>query len=76
MAEDDVAMDQLRNNTKEQAMLGQFPISINNAVIESMAVHEKMAMKVLSSEAVAKGLAGIMYDVLMKGLKEEKGSNT
>lgn len=76
MVEDDVAMDQLRNNTKEQAMLGQFPISINNAVIESMAVHEKMAMKVLSSEAVAKGLAGIMYDVLMKGLEEEKGSNT
>ncbi|PNH81113.1 restriction endonuclease subunit R [Vibrio diazotrophicus] len=68
VSENEVVMDQLRNNTKEQAMLGQFPESINDAVIESMGIHEKMAMKVLSNEAVAKGFAGLMFDVLMKGL--------
>lgn len=68
VSENDIVMDQLRNNTKEQAMLGQFPESINEAVIESMGIHEKMAMKVLSNEAVAKGFAGLMFDVLMKGL--------
>jgi type I restriction enzyme R subunit len=68
ISENELVMDQLRSNTKEQAMLGQFPESISNAVIESMDVHNDMAMKLLSNEAVAKGFAGLMFDVLMKGL--------
>lgn len=70
VSENDVVMDQLRNNTKEQAMLGQFPESITEAVIESMGVHEQMAMKVLSNDAVAKNFAALMFDMLMQGLKE------
>ena len=68
ISENDTVMDQLRSNTKEQAMLGEFPNSINNAVIESMDIHNDVAMKLLSNEAVAKGFAGLMFDVLMKGL--------
>ncbi|MEZ9286893.1 type I restriction endonuclease subunit R [Vibrio lentus] len=68
ISENDTVMDQLRSNTKEQAMLGEFPNSINNAVIESMDIHNDMAMKLLSNEAVAKDFAGLMFDVLMKGL--------
>ena len=68
VAENKIVMDQLRNNTKEQAMLGAFSESINDAIIQSMGVHENMAMKVLSNEAVAKGFAELMFDVLMKGL--------
>ena len=71
VAENEIVMDQLRNNTKEQAMLGAFPESINDAVIQSMGVHENMAMKVLSNEAVAKGFAELMFDVLMKGLGKD-----
>ncbi|MGI2169642.1 type I restriction endonuclease subunit R [Shewanella sp. MF05960] len=70
ISENDTVMDQLRSNTKEQAMLGEFPNSINNAVIESMDVHNDMAMKLLSNEAVAKGFAGLMFDMLMKGLNK------
>ncbi|CAK2132764.1 type I restriction enzyme, R subunit [Vibrio crassostreae] len=75
ISENDTVMDQLRSNTKEQAMLGEFPNSINNAVIESMDVHNDMAMKLLSNEAVAKGFAGLMFDVLMKGLGKSEGNN-
>ena len=71
VAENEVVMDQLRNNSKEQAMLGKFPESVNDAVIESMGIHEKMAMKVLSNEALAKGFAGLMFDMLAKGLSKE-----
>jgi type I restriction enzyme, R subunit len=71
VAENETVMDQLRNNTKEQAMLGAFPESINDAVIQSIGVHENMAMKVLSNEAVAKGFAELMFDVLMKGLGKD-----
>lgn len=74
IAENEVVMDQLRSNTKEQAMLGQFPESISNAVIESMDVHNDMAMKLLSNEAVAKSFAGLMFDVLMKGLGKSTSS--
>lgn len=76
VSENDTVMDQLRNNTKEQAMLGAFPESINDAVIQSMGVHENMAMKVLSNEAVAKGFAELMFDVLMKGLGKDGSSNS
>ncbi len=75
ISESESVMDQLQNNTKEQAMLGKFPESINNAVIESMGVHEGMAMKVLSNEAVAKGFAELMFDVLVKGLGKDSASD-
>ena len=69
VSENEAVMDQVRNNSKEQAMLGQFPESVNQAVIESMGIHEKMALKVLSSDAVAKGVASFVYDMLVKGLR-------
>ena len=67
-------MAQLRNNTKEQAMLGKFPESINEAVIDSMGIHEGMAMKVLSNEVVAKGFAELMFDMLIKGIASNGNS--
>ena len=70
VSENEIVMDQLRNNTKEQAMLGAFPESINDAVIQSMAVHENMAMKVLSNGAVAKGFASLILDILTKQNKD------
>ncbi|MBP6122794.1 MULTISPECIES: hypothetical protein [Providencia] len=51
-------------------MLGQFPESINEAVIESMGIHEKIAMKALSNEAIAKGFAGLIFDILMKNMSK------
>jgi type I restriction enzyme R subunit len=74
VSENDVVMEQLRNNTKEQAMLGKFPESINKAVIESMGIHEDMAMKVLSNDKVAKGFAELMFDMLMKGVSSKEPS--
>ena len=71
VSENEIVMDQLRNNTKEQAMLGAFPESINDAVIQSMAVHENMAMKVLSNDAVAKGFASLILDILTKQNKDD-----
>jgi type I restriction enzyme R subunit len=67
VSENEVAMDQVSNNTKEQAMLGQFPEAIQNAIIESMDTHNTMAMKALSSDLVSKGIASLVFDMLMKG---------
>lgn len=68
VSEDDVAVDQTRNNTKEQVMLGQFPEAINKAIIENLGVHEKMGMRALSDEHVAKELVSLVYDMMVKGI--------
>lgn len=53
-------------------MLGRFPESITDAVIDSMNIHEKMAMKVLSDEEVAKDFTELMFDMLMKKLENRE----
>lgn len=68
--DDEVAMVQVKNNTKEQAMLGQFPEAIQTAIIESMDTHNTMAMKALSDDVVKNGLASIVFDMLIKGLNK------
>jgi len=39
-----------------------------------MGIHENMAMKMLSTEAVAKGFSELMPDVLIKGLSSNSVS--
>ena len=68
--EDQTAMDQLRHNTREQAMLGLLPDTINHAVIESMQVHEGMAMKLLANPKIAEGFAYLMFDALKAKLEQ------
>ena len=67
--ENNKVVDQVKNNTKEQAMLGGFEIAINDAVISSLDAHQSMATQVLSQDKVREGLANIVYELIMKGLK-------
>ena len=60
---------QVKNNSKEQAMIGGFADAINDAVIESLDVHESLATQVLGKDTIRKGLANIVYDLVVKGLK-------
>lgn len=68
MKENDRVVQQVINNTKEQAMLGGFEIALNDAVIDSLDIHQNMATQVLSKDKVREGLADIVYGLLMKGL--------
>lgn len=65
VSENHTVMDQLRNNTREQAMLGDYPTAVQSAVIGSMDAHNELAMQVLSSDRVAKGFAALVLDMLM-----------
>jgi len=60
---------QVKNNNKEQAMIGGFADAINDAVIDSLDVHESLATQVLGKDAIRKGLANIVYDLIVNGLK-------
>ena len=67
--ENSKVVEQVTNNTKEQAMMGGFAEAINDAVIESLDAHQNLATQVLSEDRIRKGLANIVYDLIVKGLK-------
>ena len=64
-------VQQVANNTKEQAMVGGFAKAIDDAVIGSLDVHQNLASQVLNEERVRKGLADIVYLLISKGLQSE-----
>jgi type I restriction enzyme R subunit len=67
----DAVMQQVVNNTKEQAMMGGFAKAINDAVIDSLDAHQNLATQVLNEDRVRKGLADIVYQLISKGLQSE-----
>lgn len=69
VSENDIVMDQVRNNTPEQAMLGDYPDAVQSAVIESMDAHNDQAMQYLSSERIAKQVAEMLLAALKQGIE-------
>lgn len=66
VSENEKAMAQVKNNTKEQAMLGQFPAEIEKAIIESSNIHQAIAYKALANKEIAEGIASIVFDMLIQ----------
>lgn len=50
VSENGAVMDQLRNNTAEQAMLGNFPKAVVKAMIEPRSAHHDQSTQLLSDE--------------------------
>ncbi|MBO1530580.1 type I restriction endonuclease subunit R [Psychrobacter sp. F1192] len=65
MAESEVVMSQVRKNSKDQAMLGDFPIAIDDAMIDSREAHEKMMMHLFSDKKAHSHFSNIIYDMLV-----------
>ncbi len=65
MAENEIVMTQVRNNTKDQAMLGDFPIAIDDAMIDSKETHQKMMMHLFSNKNAHNKFSNIIYDMLV-----------
>jgi type I restriction enzyme, R subunit len=55
---------QLQSNSKEQAMLGDFPVAMMDAIIGSMGAHENMAKQVLTEDKVKDGFARLLLDMI------------
>ena len=67
--ENSKVMEQVTNNSKEQAMMGGFAEAINDAVIESLDAHQNLATQVLAKDRVRRGLADVVYELILSGLK-------
>jgi type I restriction enzyme R subunit len=64
LSENQAVMTQIANNTREQAMLGDFPKAIDDAVMDSSEAQQDMMMQYLSNPELAKGFARVVFDML------------
>ena len=59
-------MAQIRNNTPEQAMLGDFPKAVEEAVLASGDAHHELMHQFLANKEVQHGFARILLEILSK----------
>lgn len=62
--ENDNVMQQIKNNTPEQARLGDFPKAVDDAILDSSEAHKNQMMQLLSDPAKARNFANIVFDLL------------
>lgn len=62
--ESETVMDQIANNTEEQAMLGDFPKAVDEAVMSSGEIHKNLMLELLSDSKKSKDFARIVFDLL------------
>jgi len=67
VSENALVMHQIANNTPEQAMLGDFPKAVDDAVMNSSEAHQNMMMQVLSDPTRATAFARVVFDLLKIG---------
>jgi type I restriction enzyme R subunit len=59
-------MAQVRNNTAEQTMLGDFPKAVEDAVLASGDAHHELMTRYLANKAVQTGFARLLLEMLCK----------
>lgn len=64
LTENEAVMTQIANNTREQAMLGDFPQAIDDAILGSSDAHQEQMMQLMSDPARTKQFARIIFDLL------------
>ena len=57
-------MQQIANNSTEQAMLGDFIKALDDAVIDSSAAHQNQMMQLLSNPVKSAGFAKVVFDLV------------
>ena len=64
MQENESVMQQLANNTEEQAMLGDFPKALYDAILESSEVHQNQKLQLIGDPEKGKKFAQLIFDML------------
>jgi type I restriction enzyme R subunit len=65
--ENELVMRQLLSNSPEQAMLGDFPKALDEAIMDSSAAHQNQMMQLLSDPSKAKMFSKVIFDILTAG---------
>ncbi|GAB1352322.1 MAG TPA: DEAD/DEAH box helicase family protein [Candidatus Rifleibacterium sp.] len=64
VSENELVMTQIANNTPEQAMLGDFPKAVDDAILGSSVAHQNQMMQLLADPVKAASFARIVFDLL------------
>jgi type I restriction enzyme R subunit len=64
VSENQLVMQQLANNTPEQALLGNFASAVDDAIMDSGDAHQNQMMQLLSDPAKASKFARVVFDLL------------
>ncbi|MDO9215493.1 MAG: DEAD/DEAH box helicase family protein [Methylococcales bacterium] len=59
-----LVMKQIKENTPEQAMLGNFPKAIDDAIMDSSEAHQNQMLQLLSDPAKTASFAKVVFDLL------------
>ena len=68
ISENTLVMKQIAENTPQQAMLGDFPKAIEDAIMESGEVHQNQMMQLLSNPVKSDGFAKVIFDLLTRSV--------
>ncbi|CEE92845.1 putative type I restriction-modification system (HsdR) [Xenorhabdus nematophila str. Anatoliense] len=64
LTENKTVMSQIANNTREQAMLGDFPQAIDDAILSSSTAHQNQMMQLLSDPEKNRQFSRVIFDML------------
>ncbi len=73
ISENERVMHQIANNSAEQALLGDFPVALDEAVMESGEAHQSQMMQYLNSKELQAGFQRVVFEMLLakrSGAKE------
>jgi len=62
--ENALVMNQINSNSAEQAMLGDFPKAVDDAIMGSSEAHQNQMMQLLSDPEKVKGFAKVVFELL------------
>lgn len=67
VSENDIVMQQIENNSAEQALLGDFSKAIDDAILDSNSAHQNQMIQLLSDPKKAASFARVVFDLLVSG---------
>jgi type I restriction enzyme R subunit len=65
IGENTTVMHQIANNSAEQALLGDFPGALDDAVMNSGEAHQNQKMQYLNSKDLQAGFQRVVFDMLL-----------
>ena len=72
ISENPLVMQQIANNSAEQALLGGFGKAIDDAVLDSSEAHQNQMLQLLSDPEKAKIFSRVVYDLLLGGGEQRR----
>ncbi len=66
LVENELVMQQIANNSREQAMLGDFPEALDDAIVTSHQAHKEQMMQLLADPSKAQRFAAVVYEMLSR----------